>query len=71
MISEIKSLKFPKSNVISKNGMELEVVEAGKENIGNPIVLCHGFPERAFSWRYQIPALAKTGYHVIVQNQRG
>ena len=71
MIPEIKSLKFPKSNIISINGIELEVFEAGKENIGNPIVLCHGFPEHAFSWRYQIPALAKAGYHVIVPNQRG
>src|SRR6056297_1051958 len=71
MIQEIKSLKFPKSNIISINGIELEVFEAGKENIGNPIVLCHGFPEHAFSWRYQIPALAKAGYHVIVPNQRG
>lgn len=71
MVAEIKSLKFPNPNLISINGIELEVFEAGKENIGNPIVLCHGFPEHAFSWRYQIPVLAKAGYHVIVPNQRG
>ncbi len=71
MIAEIKSLEFPSPNIISINGIELEVFEAGKENMGNPIVLCHGFPEHAFSWRYQIPALAKAGYHVIVPNQRG
>jgi len=34
-------------------------------------VLCHGFPENAFSWRFQIPELVKAGYHVIVPNQRG
>lgn len=39
--------------------------------MGNPIVLCHGWPEHAFSWRHQIPALAAAGYHVIVPNQRG
>nr|WP_245823933.1 alpha/beta hydrolase [Photobacterium proteolyticum] len=39
--------------------------------MGNPIVLCHGWPEHAFSWRYQIPALVEEGYHVIVPNQRG
>ncbi|MGF1729507.1 alpha/beta hydrolase [Photobacterium kasasachensis] len=39
--------------------------------MGNPIVLCHGWPEHAFSWRYQIPALVEAGYHVIVPNQRG
>lgn len=63
--------KFPEPTMIPINGIELEVFEAGKENIGNPIVLCHGFPELAFSWRHQIPALVKAGYHVIVPNQRG
>lgn len=57
--------------MVSVNGVELEVFEAGKENIGNAIVLCHGFPEHAYSWRYQIPALVEAGYHVIVPNQRG
>ena len=32
---------------------------------------CHGWPEHAFSWRYQMPALAAGGYRVIVPNQRG
>jgi pimeloyl-ACP methyl ester carboxylesterase len=57
--------------MISVNGIELEVFEAGQQNAGKPIVLCHGFPEHAFSWRHQIPALVKAGYHVIVPNQRG
>ena len=62
---------FPKPTLISVNGVELEVFEAGRENAGKPIVLCHGWPEHAFSWRYQMPALAAAGYHVIVPNQRG
>jgi pimeloyl-ACP methyl ester carboxylesterase len=57
--------------MISVNGIELEVFEAGIQNVGKPIVLCHGFPEHAFSWRYQIPALVTAGFHVIVPNQRG
>lgn len=57
--------------MIPVNGVALEVFEAGDPNGGKPIVLCHGFPEHAFSWRYQIPALAAAGYHVIVPNQRG
>tara|TARA_R110002012_G_scaffold320819_1_gene545752 strand:- start:16182 stop:17090 length:909 start_codon:yes stop_codon:yes gene_type:complete len=57
--------------MISVNGIELEVFEAGQQNARKPIVLCHGFPEHAFSWRHQIPALVKSGYHVIVPNQRG
>lgn len=67
----MKSIKFPEPTIIPINGIELEVFEAGKENSGNPIVLCHGFPEHAFSWRFQIPALVEAGYHVIVPNQRG
>ncbi|CAM2070808.1 Alpha/beta hydrolase [Sulfidibacter corallicola] len=62
---------FPKPTLISVNGVELEIFEAGRQNAGNPIVLCHGWPEHAFSWRFQMPALAAAGYHVIVPNQRG
>lgn len=68
---KMNQIDFPKPKMISVNGVELEVFEAGTENVGKPIVLCHGFPEHAFSWRYQIPALAKAGYHVLVPNQRG
>ena len=57
--------------LIAVNGIELEVFEAGQENIGKPIVLCHGWPEHAFTWRHQIPVLVAAGYHVIVPNQRG
>ena len=62
---------FPQATMISVNDVELEVFEAGQQNAGNPIVLCHGWPEHAFSWRYQVPALVEAGYHVIVPNQRG
>ena len=62
---------FSEPTLVSVNGVELEVFEAGQENVGNPIVLCHGWPEHAFSWRHQMPALASAGYHVIVPNQRG
>lgn len=64
-------IEFPKPTMISVNGVELEVFEAGQQNAGEPIVLCHGFPEHAFSWRHQIHTLANAGYHVIVPNQRG
>lgn len=62
---------FPQATLIAVNGVELEVFEAGREHAGNPIVLCHGWPEHAYSWRHQMPALAAAGYHVIVPNQRG
>lgn len=71
MINEINSNSFPQPSLISVNGVELEVFEAGKQNAGKPIVLCHGFPEHAFSWRHQVSALVSAGYHVIIPNQRG
>ena len=66
-----KITDLPSPNLIALNGIELEVFEAGQEHRGNPIVLCHGWPEHAYSWRHQIPALAAAGHHVIVPNQRG
>jgi pimeloyl-ACP methyl ester carboxylesterase len=62
---------FPEGKLISVNGINLEVFEAGKENKGKPIVLCHGWPQHAYSWRHQISALVDAGYHVIIPNQRG
>jgi pimeloyl-ACP methyl ester carboxylesterase len=56
-------------STIATNGIELRVYEAGPK--GNPVVLCHGFPELAYSWRHQIQPLADAGYHVICPDQRG
>jgi pimeloyl-ACP methyl ester carboxylesterase len=50
------------------DGIELSVIEAGE---GPLVVLCHGFPELAFSWRHQIPALAAAGYRVLAPDMRG
>lgn len=66
-----KIANFPTPTLISVNGVALEVFEAGQTNKGNPIILCHGWPEHAYSWRHQMPALAAAGFHVIVPNQRG
>ena len=50
--------------------MQLRVIEAGDR--GAPVVvLAHGFPELAYSWRHQIPVLAEAGYHVLAPDQRG
>ena len=65
------SNSFIESTIIVVNGVELEVFEAGQENKGNPIILCHGWPEHAYSWRFQVTPLVEAGYHVIIPNQRG
>ncbi|MEA2315612.1 MAG: hypothetical protein QOI03_2304 [Solirubrobacteraceae bacterium] len=50
------------------NGVELYVLDEGE---GPPVVLCHGFPELAFSWRRQIPALVGAGFRVLAPDLRG
>ena len=52
------------------NGLRMHVLEAGPEK-GPGVLLLHGFPELAFSWRRIMPALAAAGYHVIAPDQRG
>ncbi|MCV7259516.1 epoxide hydrolase [Mycobacterium shimoidei] len=55
---------------IETNGVRLHTIEAGER--GSPVVvLAHGFPELAYSWRHQIPVLAAAGYHVLAPDQRG
>jgi pimeloyl-ACP methyl ester carboxylesterase len=54
------------------NGLRLHVLEAGYETRGRPcVLLLHGFPELAYSWRKVMPVLAEAGYHVIAPDQRG
>jgi pimeloyl-ACP methyl ester carboxylesterase len=54
------------------NGLRMHVLEAGFETRGRPcVLLLHGFPELAYSWRKVMPTLAAAGYHVIAPDQRG
>ncbi|MCZ6461419.1 MAG: alpha/beta hydrolase [Actinobacteria bacterium] len=59
---------MPQPRIVDANGIQLAVTEAGE---GEPVVLVHGFPELAYSWRYQLPALADAGMRVIAYDQRG
>jgi pimeloyl-ACP methyl ester carboxylesterase len=52
------------------NDIDMAYYEAGPRQ-GVPIILCHGFPELAFSWRHQLKALAAAGRWVIAPDQRG
>ena len=54
------------------NGLEMHYLEAGqKAEDSSLVVLLHGFPELAYSWRKVILPLAEAGYHVVVPDQRG
>ncbi len=61
---------LPAPKFADVNGIRMGYYEAGPRQ-GVPIVLCHGFPELAYSWRYQMAALAKAGRWVIAPDQRG
>jgi pimeloyl-ACP methyl ester carboxylesterase len=54
--------------VRSVNGIRLHTVEAGD---GPAVVLVHGFPESWYSWRHQLPALARAGYRAVAVDVRG
>jgi pimeloyl-ACP methyl ester carboxylesterase len=58
--------------IANVNGMTVHILEAGYETPGRPaVLLLHGFPELAYSWRKVMPSLAAAGYHVIAPDQRG
>lgn len=53
---------------IPVNGIELGVTVEGH---GPPVVLCHGWPELAYSWSNQIPAVTAAGFTAIAPDLRG
>lgn len=68
------TIEFPAPSFIDlthrQPAVRLAVYEHGPAD-GIPVVLLHGFPELAYSWRYQLPALAAAGYRAIAIDQRG
>ncbi|MDQ0024514.1 pimeloyl-ACP methyl ester carboxylesterase [Variovorax paradoxus] len=54
------------------NGLSMHVLEAGFDAPGRPcVLLLHGFPELAYSWRKVMLPLAEAGFHVVAPDQRG
>ncbi|XP_044043145.1 bifunctional epoxide hydrolase 2 [Siniperca chuatsi] len=54
--------------VTIRPGVRTHYVEMGS---GPPVLLCHGFPESWYSWRYQIPAVAAAGFRVLALDMKG
>ena len=59
---------MPAPSFVDSNGIRMAVYEQGS---GPAVVFSHGFPELAFSWRHQLPAVAEAGFHAIAPDQRG
>src|SRR6516165_9140222 len=59
-------------SIANVNGLTVHILEAGYEVPGRPaVLLLHGFPELAYSWRKVMLPLAAAGYHAIAPDQRG
>ncbi len=56
------------NRVVSANGIRLALRDEGS---GPAVVLCHGFPELSYSWRFQVPALVAAGFRVLAPDMRG
>ena len=59
---------FPDPYFVETNGLDMAVYERGE---GPAVVFLHGFPELAYSWRHQLPALAEAGFRAIAPDLRG
>jgi len=59
---------FPQPKIVNTGEIDMAVYERGD---GPPVILVHGFPELAFSWRHQLPALASAGYRAMAPDMRG
>ncbi|MBX9605955.1 MAG: alpha/beta hydrolase [Gammaproteobacteria bacterium] len=55
-------------HLLDINGTRIYAIEEGQ---GPLVLLVHGFPELAYSWRHQLPALAAAGYRAVAIEQRG
>ncbi len=64
-------LEMPPLQYAQVNGIRMGFYDAGPKDDPIPMVLCHGWPEIAFSWRHQLKALAAADIRVIAPDQRG
>ncbi len=66
--NEEGAMAEPTLRFIETNGIKMRIAEMGE---GPLVLLIHGWPESWYSWRHQLPALAKAGYHVVAPDMRG
>lgn len=65
------SFGMPNPDILPLNGIELAVWDSGNSSDLPPVILCHGFPELAFSWRHQLRDLPSRGVRAIAPDMRG
>ncbi len=75
-MNELEAINLPAGirsrQITDVNGLDMHVLEAGYSDPNRPsILLLHGFPELAYSWRKTLLGLAEQGYHAVAPDQRG
>jgi len=66
----LSAMSFPDPRPVRADGVTFEVHEAGPAD-GVPVLLLHGWPEIAYSWKRVLPALAEAGYRAVAPNLKG
>jgi len=69
-MTDILARQMPPVKQAKVNGIDMAYYEVGPRK-GVPVILCHGFPELAFSWRHQLRAFEEAGLWAIAPDQRG
>jgi microsomal epoxide hydrolase/non-specific protein-tyrosine kinase len=63
--------RFPHPRLVRAGDLSLAIYEAGAASHRPPVLLVHGWPEIAYSWKNQLPALAAAGFRAIALDQKG
>ncbi len=64
-------MELPTPTLIDLPGRDDISLSVHEQGSGPAVLLCHGFPDLAYGWRHQLPALAAAGYRAIAPDQRG
>jgi pimeloyl-ACP methyl ester carboxylesterase len=67
-LTSAQSTEQPVLRFVQSNGIRMRIAEMGS---GPLVLLLHGWPESWYSWRHQLPAIAKAGFHVVAPDMRG
>jgi pimeloyl-ACP methyl ester carboxylesterase len=72
LVRSAESSGIRSRQIDNNNGLVMHVLEAGYEGSRHSaVILLHGFPELAYTWRHQLTALSQAGFHVIAPDLRG
>lgn len=64
---------FPQPSIVAAGDINLAIYETDgdPERRRPPVILVHGWPEIAYSWKHVMPALAAAGFRVIALDLKG